>query len=494
MRLLFDLRTMEQDASIVSNKTNVLLVCTDHWAGSLLGSAGHPAILTPTLDMLARNGTRFPNAYAEAPVCVPARRCIMTGLSPQGQGANTNTNLPMPDVTTMAQAFRNHGYQATAVGKLHVNPQRSRIGFDEVILDEEGRVHGSGSADDYELFLADRGYPGQRFSSGMANNEYLWRPWNLPEETHVTNWAAQQMSRTIKRRDPEKPAFWYLSFSHPHPPLCPLQAYLDIYRDSDIPEPARGDWSEDTDSLPSVIKARITKHEPTPDHQVAAVRRAFYALCTHIDHQLRVVLGTLREEGLANNTVILFTSDHGDMLGDHHMWAKCQMYQGANCVPMILTGANGDQRVASGHVDNRFVGHADIMPTLLDLAGLPIPDHVEGISMVGEKQREYMLSECGDSYVGTRMVRKGDFKLIYHAGGNLRQLFNLANDPQETRNLANEPEHTALIEELTAVMVDNLWGAGREWIRDGKLVGLPEIPFTRGANRSFSGQRGIQFP
>ena len=194
----------------MSEKPNVLLISTDHWSASLLGCAGHSAIQTPTLDQFAANGTRFSNTYAECPVCIPARRTLMTGTTPKTHGDRVfQETMPMPDIPTMAGTFRDAGYQAYAVGKLHVYPQRDRIGFDDVILDEEGRQI-YGVVDDYELFLGDEGYAGRYFEHGMSNNEYSYRPWFFPEETHPTNWAANQMCRVIKRKDPNRPAFWYL--------------------------------------------------------------------------------------------------------------------------------------------------------------------------------------------------------------------------------------------------------------------------------------------
>ena len=127
------------------------------------------------------------------------------------------------------QAFRNAGYQADAVGKLHVQPQRNRIGFDSVLLDDEGRSQW-GTLDDYDIYLGDQGYAGRQFDHGMSNNQYHWRPWHLPEEHHATAWAGRSMARVIKRRDPTKPAFWYLGFRHPHPPLVPPQSYMELYR------------------------------------------------------------------------------------------------------------------------------------------------------------------------------------------------------------------------------------------------------------------------
>ncbi|MCB0079598.1 MAG: sulfatase-like hydrolase/transferase, partial [Caldilineaceae bacterium] len=272
---------------------NILLISTDHWPASLLGVAGHPAIQTPTLDELARSGTRFTNCYAECPVCIPARRTLMTGTPPRTHGDRVFKELlPMPDhLPTMAQTFRDAGYQAYAVGKLHVYPQRNRIGFDDVILDEEGRQQ-YGAVDDFELFLGDEGYAGQHFNHGMSNNEYSMRPWHLPEYTHPTNWATNQMCRTIKRRDPTRPGFWFLSYRHPHPPLAPLQTYLDLYRDIEIDSPYMGEWAIDAAALPFSLQAKRNVDDKLNAIQMRMARLAFYALCTHIDHQLRVVIGT----------------------------------------------------------------------------------------------------------------------------------------------------------------------------------------------------------
>jgi len=239
---------------------HVLLVTTDHWPASLLGINGHPAIQTPTLDQLALNGVQFTQAYSECPVCVPARRTLMTGTAPRTHGDRVfKTTEPMPALPTLAQTFSAAGYQTYAVGKLHVYPQRDRIGFDDVLLNEEGRLEW-GVVDDYELFLAEQGYIGQQFAHGMSNNEYLFRPWHLPEAVHVTNWTTQQMARMIKRRDPTRPGFWYLSYCQPHPPLTPLQAYLDLYRDVELDPPYLGEWADDDEALPYRLKAQRGRH------------------------------------------------------------------------------------------------------------------------------------------------------------------------------------------------------------------------------------------
>jgi len=464
-----------------TERPNVLLICTDHWPASLMEAEDHPCILTPTLNGLCREGTRFTNAYSECPVCVPARRGMMTGLTPTGHGLRKNGLMEMPPVPSLAQTFRNHGYQAQAVGKLHVHPQRDRIGFDEVLVEEEGRAQEGLGPDDYEIFLADHGHAGERFAGGMNNNEYLWRPWHLDERLHVTNWAATQMARTLRRRDPRRPGFWYLSFSHPHPPLAPLRDYLEMYRDADIPDPFLGDWAGKAYSEKELKRIRD-------------IRRAFYALCTHIDHQIRVVLGTLREEGLIDNTILCFTSDHGEMLGNHRRWAKRVFYEDSTRVPMILWGAKGDERVQRGAADERLVCHADLMPTLLDLAGLPVPEHVEGRSMVGETRNEFIFGEQGDAGDGSRMVRKGAHKLIYWPRQNRCQLFDLENDPREMRDLAEEADCQSLRGELEAILIRELSARTPEWVEDGCLKGAPEAAPTTYTNRGLSGQRGLHWP
>ncbi len=245
----------------MAKRPNVLLVTTDHWPAALLGCAGHPAIQTPTLDALAGAGIRYTNAYSECPVCIPARRTLMTGTSPRTHGDRVfSERMPMPDLPTLAGTFRAAGYQANAVGKLHVYPQRDRIGFDDVVLDEEGRTQ-YGVTDDYELFLGDEGFAGRQFGHGMSNNRYVSRPWHLPEHTHATNWATSAMVRTIKRRDPTRPAFWYLAYRHPHPPLVPLTAYLDLYR-----EPVDAPFERHAGS-------RRTPRAPGTDPGAAALRR-----------------------------------------------------------------------------------------------------------------------------------------------------------------------------------------------------------------------------
>ncbi|MBH05298.1 MAG: arylsulfatase [Phycisphaeraceae bacterium] len=483
-----------------SDRPNLLLICTDHWPGLLTRMAGHPVVMTPTLSQLANNGVWYSNAYTACPSCIPARRSLMTGVTARTHGDRVfNQHLEMPSLPTMAQCFRNGGYQTYAVGKLHVYPQRNRIGFDDVILNEEGRHHLGMLGDDYEQYIADAGYAGQEFLGGQCSNDYNVCPWQLPDHCHSTNWTAQQMCRVIHRRDPGRPAMWYMSFQMPHPPLWPLQAYLDMYANVSIDPPIIGDWAGNPEKLPYMFRAYFMdgRHsiQNAPTHEIELARRAFYATLTHIDHQIRLVIGTLREEGILDQTIIAFTSDHGDMLGDHGWWAKTVMYEMSANVPLVIMPAKNDQRewLRTGRIDDRLVELRDIMPTLLDMAGLDIPSHVEGMSLAQENEREYLYGEHWENEHASRMIRSAEYKLIYYPVGNHFQLFDMKTDRRETKNLADHPKYMDIRAKLTKQLVKNMYGNDGRWINNGQLIGEPDRPTPNSSSRHFGGQRGIRF-
>lgn len=471
-------------------QTHFLLVTADQWPGALLGCAGRDDIDTPTLDRLAANGVRYPGAVSECPICIPARRSLMTGASPRVHGDRVfQPALEMPNLPLLAQCFRDAGWQTGAVGKLHVFPPRNRIGFEEVISYEEGRPQ-LGGPDDWDIWLADHGLAGLGSAHGMSNNGYEFRPWHLDEAAHPTVWAARQMSRMIQRRDPTRPGFWHLSFNFPHPPIVPLASYLELYRNRPVRDAVMGGWAAD---LPPALE-RIRRSWPAlGEEQRAAMLRAFYAQCTLIDHQLRLVTGTLREQGILDDTAILFTSDHGDMLGDHGLYAKRAMLAGSAGVPMILSPPKG-AGPAPGTVDDRPVCMADIMPTLLDMAGLEIPKSVTGLSMTGPRRHDYIYGEALECQSAMRMVTDGAWKLIWYPAGNHIQLFHTASDPDECRDRSEDPAAAAERARLEALLLSELYGADLDAVTDGKLTGIAAEPVTTRPGRDLNGQRGLHFP
>ena len=298
-----------------------------------------------------------------------------------------------------------------------------------------------------------------------------------------------------------------MSFTHPHPPLVPPQHYWDIYQSVDPELPVYGDWIPDDwrdvasssggNSYSACFRLQ-TQREGWNVRTESAVRtalRGFYALCTHIDHSIRLVLGTLREEGILDNTIILFTADHGDMLGRHGLWAKRLYYEPSANVPMLLVGPKGDSRIDEGSRDSRLTGLQDIMPTLLDLAGLEVPESCDGLPMAGTKTREHAYGECNEGAMATRMIHDGRYKLIYYPTGNVRQLFDLESDPQELKNLVADDAHAEVLARLTETLCSELYDSDLDWLHEsGELVGLPDEGDVASGQRGLALQRGVHWP
>jgi arylsulfatase A-like enzyme len=278
--------------------------------------------------------------------------------------------------------------------------------------------------------------------------------------------------------------------------MWPLQSYLDLYRDIEIDPPAMGEWTKDPDTVPWMLKAYNDgggAMKGAPAHEIKEARRAFYALITHIDHQLRVVIGALREEGILDNTIVALTADHGDMLGDHGRWAKTLMFDMSAKVPMVIVPPKGDERITPGQVDSRLVETMDIMPTLLELAGVPVPDTVEGTSLLTDESRDHIYGEHWEGDFANRMVRDSRYKLIYYPVGNSFQLFDMQEDRREEHDLSESADHATIRGRLTDLLIDHLYGVDLEWLQDGKLVGVPLKPLPQYQDRGLGAQRGIRY-
>ena len=476
------------------NKPNILFLCVDQWPGKFLGCAGHSEIETPTIDRIAASGVQFTRAYAETPICIPARRSIMTGTSPRAHGDRIfQPALPMPqDMPTLPQTFRNNGYQANAIGKIHVYPQRNRIGFDDVISYEEGRSN-LGSIDDYEIHLAEHGFAGKQNMHGMSQNEFSWTTWHLEDRYHPTNWITLEACRSIKRRDPTRPGFWFVSYNHPHPPLVPLRQYFDRYKNTQITAPNIGSWALKKDR-PYPIKLIQKTWDQLSDKKLEDTRRAFYALCTHIDHQIRTIIGTLREEKILDETIIVFCSDHGEMLGEHGLYAKRVMYENSSNIPMIISGTPNEKRLNQGSKDNRLVGLQDIMPTLLDLVNIKIPETCTGISMIQDIKRETLYCEAQEGVTATRMITDCQYKLIWYPAGNRWQMFDLNDDPYEKNDLSNNKTYKKQMINLQDELIKELYGCDKKWLKGNNFIGFKASNFIPAPDRNLSGQRGLHYP
>lgn len=470
------------------SKKNVVFICTDEWPGQLFGHRGRTDIMTPTIDFLSDNGVMMENAYSECPVCIPARRSLMTGLTPEHHGDRVYSDkMKMPDCKTLAGAFSDAGYQSVAVGKMHVYPQRDRVGFDDVILLEEGRCE-FGVTDDYEIWLGEKGLPGQQFMHAMGNNTYYTRPWHLDEESHETSWVTNQAMRQIARRDPERPLFLYVSYTYPHPPLVPLQVFLDKYRDIGLEKPISDDWKEEW-----VIKQFRDIASSYSTKEMDDARRAFMAQCTHIDYSIRLIIGSLREHNLLDDTIIVFMSDHGDMLFDHGMVAKRLFYESSACVPLIFSGRPMLEYRGKGY-ETKLCQICDVMPTLLDLCGIEIPDRMDGIPIFSEQKRDYVFGEIGEDAKATRMIRDEKYKLVYYPAGNVFQLFDMQRDRREEHDLAPDPAYGDVLHRMQCLLTENLHGGDTSWVRNGQLEGIPVPSGKNIPNFGLLNQRGSHWP
>lgn len=469
-------------------KKNVVFICTDEWPGQLFGHRGRKDIMTPTIDFLADNGVMMENAYSECPVCIPARRSLMTGLTPEHHGDRVYSDtMEMPSHQTLAGAFSNAGYQTVAVGKMHVYPQRDRIGFDDVILLEEGRSE-FGVTDDYEIWLGENGNPGEQFMHGMGNNTYYTRPWHLDEKAHETSWVTREAMKQIARRDPVRPMFLYVSYTYPHPPLVPLQVFLDKYQDIQLEKPMTDDWKEEW-----IIKQFRNIAAPYSEKEREDAMRAFFAQCTHIDYSIRLIIGSLREHNLLDDTIIVFMSDHGDMLFDHNMVAKRLFYESSASIPLIFSGRPILEYRGKGY-EKKLCQICDVMPTLLDLCGIECADEMDGFSIFSNHKRDYVFGEIGDDVKATRMIRDEKYKLIYYPAGNVSQLFDIENDRREEHDLASDPAYSDVLHRLQNLLIGKLHGSDSEWVKNGRLEGYPAVEGKAAPNFGLLNQRGIHWP
>lgn len=458
---------------------HILLITTDQQRGDCLGINSHPVISTPNLDYLGRSGSNFPHAYSEVPSCIGARRTMLSGMEPAHHGMvgyrdGIGWELPHALPNELAQA----GYQTELVGKLHMYPHRKRYGFQHMAWADSPAAR-----NDYTDWLADNGATAIEagLAHGVSANGWVGRPFHLPEELSHTNWCAREAVRFLERRDPSQPFFLWVSFFAPHPPLTPPRDYFDRYMSLDLPEPVLGDWAP-----------RIT--EPvkglSPDASVVCLdretmrrcRAAYYGLINHVDDQIGRILRALRP--FLADTLILFTSDHGEMLGDHHLFRKCFAYEGSARVPFFVK-APAWMDCRSGSEIEAVVGLQDLMPTILDAAAVAIPPSVDGRSVLslmrgeGAAWRDYLHGEHTGCYLpeqGMHYLTDGQEKYIWYTQTGEEQLFDLRHDPTEEHNLARDDSAAGRVERWRRRLVAEL--AGRpEGFSDGQrlVVGRPQL-------------------
>ena len=431
----------------MSNNTspNILLIMTDQQRGDCMGLDPHspPCLQTPNLDWLARTGTHFHHGYSECPSCIPARRSLMTGTAPAANGAVGFKSAPWQPPHTLAGELSKAGYQTEMIGKLHLTPHRKRYGFDHMQLADATR----GADNDYVEWL--RQYHGRNevdpgMAHGISSNGWIGRPHHLPEEQMHTFWCVDRAMDFLRKRDPSAPFFLNLSFIDPHPPLTPPAPYYDRYIDRSLPDPFVGDWAPAFDGAekglnPNGWEIRLNEHD------MRCSRAAYYGMINFIDDQIgRLIQFT----GGLNNCLVIFTSDHGEMLGDHNLFRKTWPYEASARVPFFVR-APKNWDYPEEVVCQSSVGIQDIMPTILNAAGIDIPDTCTGKSLLPVMQgdadgvREFLHGEHAGCYArdhGNHFVTNGHGKYIWYSQTGQEHLFDLDEDPQEMHDLSREPD------------------------------------------------------
>ena len=464
----------------MSQPPNILLIMADQLVPFLMGAYNHPVVKTPHLDGVAERGVRFDAAYTPYPLCAPARAALMTGKYASSLGCYDNAAVLHADEATVAHYLTNAGYDTVLSGKMHfIGPDqlhgfRRRLTTDVYPAgvswvpsqDETGKFVGGGHA---RLYVAP--------NVGV-------RPWtkflSYDEETHF---RALEYLRERGRAKPPEPFFLVASYHHPHDPFHVTQDLWDLYEGAEIEIPH---YPENLEATYSALDRWLNEVHETdsvnlgdPD-SLRQLRRAYYGLVSYIDRKVGDLLAALKQTGQRDDTVVIFTSDHGDMLAERGMVQKRCFYEWSARIPLLIEFPDGSY---AGRTVLQPVSLMDLVPTLLDFAGVPIEDRlpVDGESLAGtldgtDTGERAILSEYHVEKVRAPcfMVRQGRYKYTYiHGHGS--QLFDLAEDPGEWNNLAGQPELAELEDTLRALILarfdpDSIAADGAASVRRREII------------------------
>ncbi|MCG8580285.1 MAG: arylsulfatase [Bacteroidales bacterium] len=458
------------------DKPHVFLIMTDQQRGDCIGKE-NPLIITPNLDKLANDGVWFSNGYSSVPSCTPARAGLLTGMSPWNHGMLGYYKVAEKYQYEMPQMLRDNGYYTLGIGKMHWHPQRNLHGFHQTILDESGRVESDDFESDYRTWFREQAPGVNPDATGIGWNEHRAATYVLAENLHPTYWTAQQAIDFIDGYKEDKPLFMKVSFARPHSPYDPPKRFLDLYEGVDIPEPYMGDWAEDFGDYPKNKDAAFGDYGV--DHAVKS-RRHYYAAITFIDEQLGRFIDELKEKGMYDNALIIFTSDHGDMLGDHNHWRKTYAYEGSTKVPFILKWPSSQSAVVTKSAEQlHCVELRDILPTMLDVIGAEVPAEMNGQSMMdiveGEDAgwREYIDLEHATTYDKHNYwcaLTDGKMKYIWFFRTGEEQLFDLKKDRGEEHSVLTDPAYKKDLKQWRKRMLNHLKERGEPYVTKGKLT------------------------
>jgi len=441
-------------------RPNILLIMSDQHHRRIMGCAGDPIVHTPALDRLAGRGVRFENTYCPYPLCGPSRMAFMTARYPHQNNCLTNLCWLSSDIPTFAHAFGAAGYETVLAGRMHFVGGDQRHGFDQrIIADVPGTafinpVTGWHLKDVLGSLVDTPGMalPGI-LKSGPGRTGY-----HAYDEA-VCQRTVQWLDALGSNKSTQPPFMMVVGFASPH---CPFVAppddfylYNDKIRIEDLPDPK-------LDTLHPVHQHSRERWGLSGRVDPEAQRRtrvAYYGLCTFLDRQVGQILQALEKSGHADNTIVVYTSDHGESLGEHGLWWKSTFYDASVTVPLIIAGTGLDK---SGHAIRGNVNLIDLPPTLLDLAGIAPMPGVSGRSfrsLIENRPNDWSDEVFSENFGGIevdtaqRMIRRGPWKLNYYHGMR-PQLFHVEDDPQEVHDRWNDPACRDVAADLQARLLD----------------------------------------
>lgn len=419
---------------------NVLVIMSDEHMRDAAGCYGHPVVKTPNLDRLASRGTRFSRAYTPSPICVPARAALATGKYVHQTKFWSSAQAYDGSDESWGHRLIQSGYPVNSIGKLHYKSGDTDNGFQTEAHSLHIRNGVGWACGLLRKQVPDRGKTADfRNQIGPGECDYTTMDRNITRD--ACTWL-----RTQAPRHTDNPWTLFTSYITPHYPLIVPREFYDMYPPDEMepPQPARpGDGTDHP-----VVKGvrdfmNYDDHFDDESRQLAVA--AYFGLCSFLDDNIGQVLQALEDSGQADNTIIMYFSDHGEMLGTKGMWTKCTMYEKSAAIPMIIVGPD----IPVGHVCKTPVSLVDIHPTILDAVGLKANDSDAirpGRSLIetanDRDQDRAILSEYhdGGSITGMFMIRHGRWKYCYYPGYNA-QLFDMDADPEEHRDLGTDPGH-----------------------------------------------------
>lgn len=430
----------------MADRPNFLFIFDDQHRYDYLGASGATFLNTPNLDRLAQKGVRFTQCATNSPLCGPARMALATGLQPVRTGVLANDFGRAPHgLPTFYQRLRDHGYWVASAGKLHLGrtgasgpkgepPGAFTLGFTHP-YECEGKMAAGYQAKPtgpYTHYLHEAGLL-EAFHQDYQKRMDVgwgWANWDsvLPTEAFADAFIGQKAVEWIQDVSDVNPWMMFVNIVGPHSPFDPPTEYADRYRHAKMPDVV----PTMMDGKPDWVKARNLGLGPDA---VLEAQRQYCAAIELIDDQVGKMVAVLAQRGMLDNTYIIFSSDHGEMLGDFGMYAKYVAYEGALRVPLIVSGPG----IREGQVSDALVELIDINPTICELAGLSPQEHIDAQSFVPILQEEVTehRTETASVIENFRCIRTRDFKLI-HNYNDAFELYDLQNDPQELHNVVDE--------------------------------------------------------